>query len=303
MERNIARRDGAGALRLSTRLCCLLVVACAIPFVLACTQVTTLDKAPASALRIYVRFQGALVAGSLTTVDVNVSDDKGSQVAFTGGQRIAVDGVTIPEQDSGNQHAPPVRSATVGREAPGGSYTLSYTDEHGHETIVAIPGPRENFALLDPAPGAHVPLPTPVGAGKGMPTPPATPPPYQPRPPELADRPLTIRYGLPFLPDALPPGTGNFPSRYQVRGDASGPCASKWPQYNGVRFDASPPNGSFAIDDASFIYGAGFETLAPGPGTLWLAADATWYVPDSGFAQLNVEYFDTVIELITWVGA
>jgi hypothetical protein len=154
---------------------------------------------------------------------------------------------------------PPTRTLTFGREAPGGSfYTFNYTDEHGRQTTVAIPGPRENFTILEPAAGSTVPIPKPSGAS-GQPV--ATPDPYQPRPAELADAPLTVRYGPPYLPSSLPTAlsTGQ-PSTYAVDVRAYGPCASQWPRCNGVFSDNGPASGTATIDDSSAWWGAGFET-------------------------------------------
>jgi hypothetical protein len=283
-----------------SRLRALLVALAVIPLALACTNVTSLDSASASSLRVNIFFTGALAPGENATVSVQVMDAHGDYVAFTGGQQFAIDGETIPEHDTG-QHTPPTRTLMFGREAPGGSsYTFVYTDEHGRQTPVAIPGPRENFAILDPASGSAIHIPMPRGTG-GQPV--AAPGPYQPRPAELADAPLTVRYGLPYLPASLPPTLADGqPSRYAVDLRATGPCASQWPQCSEITSypDTTAPTGTATIDDSSTIWGAGFETLAPGPGAIVASVRAGWDIPATGFLGCHVEFQDTVSEPITW---
>jgi hypothetical protein len=300
---------------LIVRLRALLVAVALIPVLLACSNVTSLDSAPASALRITVLFAGALIPGATTTVTVSVDDAHRNPIVFTGGPRMSINGVAIPETD---QQMALSRTVTIPRVAAGtNAYTFVYDDGHGHRTEVLIPGPQADFALLQPAAGSQVPLPQPVGAGAGGAggaQPAGSPDPYQIRPPDLADTPPTVRYGLPYLPSALPSSTStaNRDNQYFVNFDLSGPCATAWPHCNGVRSDIGiaeiassgvPPTGTWTIDDSSDVWGAGFETLAPGPGTFWANVDVGWDIPNTGFLNCFVQFSDSTQVPITWVSA
>jgi len=118
-----------------------------------------------------------------------------------------------------------------------------------------------------------------------------------------------VRYGLPYLAASLPPNLDNrYPSdNYGVIVRATGPCASQWPQCNGVSFNGYNPDGSTAptgtatLDDSSTRWGFGFETLAPGPGTIAASVHAGWELPGTGFLGCYVEFHDSVSEPVTWV--
>jgi hypothetical protein len=308
------------SVRLRLRLRNLVVAAVFIPVILACTNVTTLENPLASALQIYVHFSGALIPGTTTTVSVGVSDQYGNPVALKGSQRLTINGITIPEQDAGQiQRMGPPNPATIARVAAGANaYLFTYDDGHGHQTAVRIPAPRTDFALLQPAAGSQVPLPRPVqarGTG-GQPTATlATPVSGGPRPPALADTPLTMRYGLPYLLDDLPvsASTGDgYPAgldRYTIRFHLTGVCGSHW-VYCGVfsvdgdataTHGRTVPTGTWSIDDRGTGWGSGFETLVAGPGAIEALADVQWQVPATGFNGFLVELSDTVRAPITWV--
>jgi hypothetical protein len=292
------------------------VAAVLIPVILACTSVTALDRAPAPALRITVIFTGVLIPGATTSVTVLVNDAHNNPVAFTGGQRLTINGIMIPEQDSG-QHTPPLRKVTVPRVVAGtNTYTFVYDDGRGHRTEVQIPGPRTDFAILQPAPGSHVPLPRLVRARDTGGQPAATPVPYGPRPSALAHTPLTVHYALPFLPQDLRSSAGTVPSinanLYTVNFLLNGVCASQWPRCSGIPSSvgqqgtvqaAAVPTGTWSIGDSGLIWGAGFETLGPGPGSINAGVRVGWNVPGTGFDSFYVEFGDSLRAPITWVRA
>jgi hypothetical protein len=91
---------------------------------LACTQVTRLEKAPASNLRLEVLFQGGLTPGSQVTVAVTIVTSSAAWVEFAGHQKRTCNGVTIPEVDSAQHNAPPTRMAVVPRQPAAGAYTF-----------------------------------------------------------------------------------------------------------------------------------------------------------------------------------
>jgi hypothetical protein len=293
-----AQRHLSQPLRL--RLRALLAAIAVVPLVLACTRVTSLESAPASALRVTLFFHGALVPGQDATVGVQVRDDHSNFVEFTGGQRLSIDGVQTPK----NATALPGLTLTVRRLAPGANfYHLVYTDERGRQTAVAIPGPRADFAILQPAAASRVPIPK-AGGASGSPGP--TPAPYSPRSPALTDAPLTVRYGLPYLPAGLPTShVVGQPSRYIVRLYAHGPCTSQWPQCVGVvnAETGSPhaPTGTATIDDSFSLWGSGFETFAPGAGVIGANVTVGWDVPSTGFLDCYVQFDDAVSVPLTWV--
>jgi hypothetical protein len=273
-----------------------------IPVILACTQSVRLDKAPATILRLELHFAHALVPGPTTEVTLSTFTDPNNYVeAFTGGQTLSIDGVTL------GLHG----TTTIPRQKPGGVgfYTLIYTDENGKQTVAHIPAPREDLAITQPTANSRVPLPRRVGAGSKKPAATPTPNndpsnPYQARPPQFADAPLTLHYSLPYLPESLLPDPYNR-NRYEVGVSVDAPCAPAWPgclsplQYG---LPTSPPTGTATIDDSTWPWGRGFETRAPGPGQLSLSMNASWSVPDSGFGYLTLDFEDNSVNVpITWV--
>lgn len=285
-----------------------LVVIAVIPVILACASTArSLASAPASSLRVYIHFEQALVPGKSTKVTVIMEDEQGTYIKFTGDQKLSIDGAALDSPGS-------FFIATIPRQAPGENvYTFIYTDEHGHQTVVHIPGPREDFVVLAPTAGSQVPLPRPVGTGgPAVPTP--TPnkgpqsDPNQPRPPALGDAPLPVRHTLPYPIDSLPraAGTASTPNRYQVGLSASGPasesCASAQIPCPPIFMYQDPPTETTTIDDHSWPWGRGFETLAPGPGYITASVDVAWNMPQSGFFSCYVMFDTNAVSVpITWV--
>jgi hypothetical protein len=72
-----------------------------------------LDHAPAASLRVYLRFERALVPGQTTTVSGWVTTIQGVGVVLTGGQTLAIDGVPLVRDQR-------YILATIPRQAPGG---------------------------------------------------------------------------------------------------------------------------------------------------------------------------------------
>jgi hypothetical protein len=284
----------------------LLAALAVVPLMLACVRVTSLATAPAAALHVELLFHGALVPGRDVTVGVRVRDEHGSFVAFMGSQRLSIDGVEIPEGAA----ALPDLTLTIARKAPGaGPYQLVYTDERGRRTAVAIPSPRADFAILQPAAGSRVLIPTPGGAGAAG-RPGATPAPYSPRAPARADAPLTIRYAPPYLPGdvggrQVRGHTAGY-VKYVKRPYARGACASQWPRCAGVLYGVFPfgpaaLTGTATIDDGTSPWGSGFETFAPGPGVVGASVTGGWHVPSTGFSDCYVQFDGDASVPITWV--
>ncbi len=264
---------------------------------LACTNTVSLASAPAASLQVSIHFEHALVAGATTRVTVGIFTEPNTYVdQFTGGQTLAIDGVALR----------PGGSATIPRQAPGGVgfYTFTYTDEHGQQTVMHIPAPQVDFAVLAPTAGSRVLLPRPVGAGRNRTgaTPIPTPAdPSQPRPPQLADAPLTVRYTLPY-PLASVPQDSNDSHRYEVGVGAYAPAWPACPPSVQNRLVVSPVSGTATIDDSSFAWGTGFETRAPGPRHIVASMGLHLHLPAPGFSAFTAFFDgDSVSVPITWV--
>jgi len=115
------------------------------------------------AIRIYGQYWGRYSEryGENVFVSVNVFEgtDKGADtrgVALADKAHLTCNGNDITIRS-------PVTSAAGGgycpRQAPGGSYQITYTDEHGASTSVIVPVPTGSFLLLFPLGGSTVPIP------------------------------------------------------------------------------------------------------------------------------------------------
>lgn len=155
-------------------------------------------------------------------------------------------------------------------------------------------------------PGAHLALPA-LAAPAAVPTPaPVLQP--QPRPPSFAHRPLAVRTTLPFLSNATPSADAHAAlSHYSIAASVGAPCAPGWSRCPAVSTPASEdapfPTGALTVDDGTAPWGDGFETLAPGAGDIDATVSATWTLPDSGFARVSVQYFDSVDVPVLWTAA
>src|SRR5262249_41206399 len=271
-----------------------LVVIVTIPVLLACAQsAKSLASAPASSLRIYLHFEEALIPGDTVRVITEMKGEQRTAVKLTGGQTLAIDGAALDSSSF-------TSGAMISRHTPGGTgYAFVYTDEHGHQTVVHVPAPREDFKVLSPTPGGLVPLPRRI-AGSDLSAPTPTPlngpqsNPNQPRPPAFADTPLTVRHTLPYLLDSLPqaPGSSTRPNRYQLGLFVHAPppeaCATAPMACPPIFSQQDTPTETTTLDDRSWSWGTGFETLAPGPGSITASVDISWNVPHSGFLSFYV---------------
>lgn len=315
MDRRIADPElAAGHHLLALRRCLHLFVAVGtILVVLACTaQVTQLSVAPASTLSLAMTLDYDLAQAHGTQVYVTVtlvSNESPHAIAhFSGGQYLMVNGVRLSENSSshGVSHV-----AVIPRQPPGGRYTMVYTDEHGTHTSVDIPAPQADLAVIEPAPGANVPIPQRETSAIPTPTPMPTPTVVPSRTPDNAHVPLVVRYAVPYSPGSLPTSplnhTPNDSAAFTVRGAVLGACSplkqGDCPSVPSISASSDEATGTLTFRDWYLEYGRGFESIEPGPGSIRLDATVRWYVPHSGFGSLQLTYVDAVDSPITWVRA
>lgn len=254
-----------------------------IPIILACASIAKSPaSAPAASLQVKIHFERALVPGAVTAVAVLFTDKQGAYVNLTGNQKLTINGVALDLRA-----APYYAFSTIPRQSAGGNaYTVTYTDEQGRQTILHIPSPRQDFAILAPTAGSRASIPRPGGASS----------------------PLTVRYTLPYAPDSLPQGPGrdiSTPNLYQVQMAATGACTNARPGCTAnVRLVQIPnaPTGAATIDGDVRPPGDGFETLAPGPGAISAGVNIAWNVLASGFLSCYVVFENNAADVpVTWV--
>ncbi len=116
---------------------------------------------PASDLRLEIHIFGQFGAkygdGKSVNVSVRVFDGTTPNgVALPDNARVTCGGISIKSRS-------PLTVAASGpcpRQAPGGAYQITYTDEHGLSTTAIVPVPTGTFAILSPLAGSAVPIPT-----------------------------------------------------------------------------------------------------------------------------------------------
>jgi hypothetical protein len=249
---------------------------------LACMQVTRLEKAPASILRMEVFFQGGLVPASQVKISVSITTTPNAWVQFAGHQKLTCNGVTISEVDSGRSNDPPTRAATIPRQPPGGAYTFVYTDEGGRQTTVVVPVPQADLAVNQPVANARIPIPK-------TPTPTEEQDPGLPRPESLASEPFQVTYTVPFRKDSLPKTGQDLPEADWVSARVTETCRKGTPSQCLLSQGLADATGSVTITDKNLPYGYGFENLAPGAGSVEFGMEVSWYVPDSGFKSARAQ--------------
>jgi hypothetical protein len=273
-----------------------LVLLAAVFVMLACMQVTRLEKAPASNLRLEVLFQGGLVSASQVKISVSITTNPNAWVEFAGHQKLTCNGVTIPEKDSGKSSDPPIRTVTIPRQPPGDAYTFVYTDEGGRQTSVVVPAPQADLAVTQPVANARIPIPK-------TPTPSEEQDPGLPRPESLASEPFQVTYTVPFPKDSLPKTSQDLPEADGVSARVTGTCRKGPLSQCLLSQGLSDATGSVTITDKNLPYGYGFENLAPGAGSVEFGMEVSWYVPDSGFNSFRIRYQDGMSVPVTWVEA
>ena len=110
-------------------------------------------------IRIYGQYRGRYSESLGDNVRVEVRAFDGTEkrgVALADKAHLTCNGTDITSR------SPVVSAAGAGvcpRQEPGGSYQITYTDEHGASTSVIVPVPTGSFSMLSPLGGSNVPIP------------------------------------------------------------------------------------------------------------------------------------------------
>lgn len=283
------RRQAHGGYGRIGRFGSVVATACAVAAFLACgaPKVVQLPQAPASKLDMSVRFSNALIPSAQTTVFVYLSDTSGDTVALISNQALTINGI---HSDGASPPMPDdPYTFTVPRAPLGGSYTLTYSDERGQQTSVAIPAAQRDLAITAPAANARVPIPQPSAN---------------------TDPSFAIHYTAPFDPATLPVPISAHEYRPPYEGDIFGACRTTG--YEGTPSSyarcalvgATEPigtDGVIAKDNPNDPPAFRFGNIAPGPGLVSVDAHVVLLVPPAGFHALSVTFEDSTTIPITWV--
>jgi hypothetical protein len=116
---------------------------------------------PAADLRLEIHITGQYSPYSERKADaivqVHVYDGTNQhEVALADKAHLTCNGTEITSRSPATIAA----SGFCPRQAPGGSYQITYTDEHGASTTAIVPIPLGSFSILSPLAGSTVPIPT-----------------------------------------------------------------------------------------------------------------------------------------------
>jgi len=112
---------------------------------------------PASELRLTIQITGQYSDQPSVGVLVRMFEGTTSnEVAVPPGARLTCNGSDMTPRSPVLQ----LVGFSCPRQPPGGSYQITYTDEHGVPSTVAVLVPLGTFAIVSPLAGATVPIPT-----------------------------------------------------------------------------------------------------------------------------------------------
>jgi hypothetical protein len=112
---------------------------------------------PASELRLMIQITGQYSDRPSVGVLVRMFEGTNpNEVALPPGARLTCNGSDMTPRSPVLQ----LVGFSCPHQPPGGSYQITYTDEHGVPSTVAVPVPLGTFAILSPLAGATVPIPT-----------------------------------------------------------------------------------------------------------------------------------------------
>ncbi len=154
----------------------------------------------------------------------------------------------------------------VRHQPPGGAYTCVYTDERGQPTQLTIPVPPGTWKILNPAAGAQTPIPLKTGN-------------------------LTVTYEFPRLPPYATAavsvnavGYANYPDSFSDAGQ-------------------NPATGQITVPLVSSGTPPAYTQFVPGEGYLTLNGHILLTPPASGFHSVQIRYYDSTMNYITWTWA
>lgn len=153
------------------------------------------------------------------------------------------------------------------RQPPGGSYVITYTDEHG-ATSITVPVPQGKLALLSPQAGSSVPIPH--GA-------------------------IDMVYEAPIAP----------PGDYVTLNDLSLECGDLKTYNCGdevFTFTSTngPVRGTTSGGKQPFHMTGDFSQFHPGPGRVYVTTTVHLTPESGGFAGVTATFQDNIIAPITW---
>jgi hypothetical protein len=129
----------------------------------ACGTTLPVTHRPASELRFDIVIGDQFSEKPNVSVSVHVYDETNQrEVALADNTRVTCNGTDISENA---KPIPVIRQYPISvlgfcpRQVPGGSYKITYTDEHGASTTATVPVPSGSFSILSPSPGSTVPIP------------------------------------------------------------------------------------------------------------------------------------------------
>ena len=247
---------------------------------------------PTSDLRLVLHISDQYSDKPDVQVLAQIFEDTNSQPVFLAeSARLTCNGSDIKPNASSGSFVHPCP-----RQAPGGTYRIAYTDEHGGMTTVNVPIPVGSFAILTPRPNSMIPIPT-----NGS---------------------LEVRYSTP-----IPPAHGSvriamITAVCGASGSMCGAVASS-PQDNTIATPSVPPGSgsvaatpvteSCATQDAPknppattsggqgiFPLTGDFSMFQPGPGSIDMVVEACVMPDRGGFAAATANFLDGITAPITW---
>jgi len=243
-----------------------------------------ITRRPASDLRLALTITGQYSRMPNISIQAQVFEGANPQPVFlASGARLTCDGRDIKPNTQIAVHPCP-------RQAPGGTYQIAYTDEHGAVTTLLVRVPVGEFAILSPQPGAQVPIPTNANleVRLALPVPPAGSV-------VAVDSIYATCWAAPcsafFLPPAGPPLAA--PSTAPVSSPTPGVAATCAPAPQGPRVKLS-------VGQATITMAGDFGVFQPGPGMIEAAMKVCVTPAHAGFSAATVTFFDWTSAPITW---
>jgi len=298
---NLTREGAASATTKNThpqlkRLRFLAAITCTVVVFLACSspQVVQLPKVTADQLGLRVNFTRALIPSAQVVINVTLfeKDRPSNYINLNDNQHLTVNGHDQDRRDSPLIHlSSGSYQFTIPRPPDGGSYTISYTDEHGQQTSVVAPAPQRAFAITLPAANARLPIPQPSASAPAS---------------------FIVQYTVPFDDAALPATDNRLPQRFDA--DIRGRCKTGGPDgtpasspycimlFSDIESPQQSIAGSIKIQEQAYNQPKYvFNNLAPGPGYIEMNARLTLQLQTTDFGSVFVDFTDGTSIPVTWI--